>query len=102
MGNSPDTPLPRKRIVVRLLYTILFAIILDVAKMIIQLITLFQFIYLLIAKQYSEPARKFANRLSAYTYRVMRYMTLNDNLRPFPFQEFPPEMEPPVEKASFE
>jgi len=102
MPNLAEPQLSRKRIGVRLLYTILFAVILDVAKMIIQLITVFQFIYLLITRQYSEPARRFANRLSAYTYRVMRYLTLNDNTRPFPFQEFPSEMEAPVEKVSFD
>jgi hypothetical protein len=45
--------------------------------------------------------RKFANQAAAYGYRVMRYLTLNENVRPFPFQDFPQELEPPEEGVVF-
>jgi len=40
--------------------------------------------------------------VAAYGYRVMRYLTLNDNLRPFPFSELPQDMEPPVGEVKFD
>jgi D-alanyl-lipoteichoic acid acyltransferase DltB (MBOAT superfamily) len=101
MNSAPEKVLSRKQVAIRLLYTILYLVILTILKFIIQLITLFQFIYLLIALRYSKPARKFSNRVIAYAYQVMRYLTLNANERPFPFMEFPGELEAPVEEVSF-
>lgn len=102
MNNLPEVPLNRKRIGIRLLYTIFFLIVLQVVKTVISLIALFQFVYLLLALKYSEPARTFSNRLSVYQYQVMRYLTLCDNQRPFPFQEFPGEMEEVAPEVSFD
>jgi hypothetical protein len=101
--NDTSTPLlSRKRIGVRLLYTMLYVIILEILAFIIQLTALFQFIYLFITRKSSEPVRNFANAVSTYAYRVMRYITLNDNQKPFPLGEFPQEMELPEEEVSFE
>lgn len=101
MNEAPETGTTRKEIAIRLLYTILYLVILGVVSLVIQLITLFQFIYLLITLNYSEPARRFSNRVIVYAYRAMRYVTLIENQRPFPFLEFPGEMEPPEPEVSF-
>ena len=74
---------------------ILFIIVLELLKLVVQLIVLFQFVYLLITCKSNEPMRKFGNKAVAYTYRVMRYATLNENTKPFPFTQFPEEIEPP-------
>jgi hypothetical protein len=74
----------------------------EVIKIILQFAVFFQFVYLLITRKYSEPAREFSNRLSTYAYKVMRYATLNDNLRPFPFDVFPQAIEEPVSEVTFE
>ncbi|MBW1991634.1 MAG: DUF4389 domain-containing protein [Deltaproteobacteria bacterium] len=66
------------------------------------LITLFQYVYLFINQRPSEPARNFGNQAAAYGYRVIRYLTLNDNARPFPFREFPQELELPGEEVTFD
>lgn len=97
-----ETSVTRKQIGVRLLYTLLFLIVFEVLKLIIQVAVLFQFVYLLITKGYSKPLRSFSDRLSSYVYRVIRYVTLNENQRPFPFSEFPPEMEQSEEPVRFE
>ena len=65
-------------------------------KMLIVLTTVFQFVYLLITMETCEPIRRLANKLSTFAYRTLRYLTLNENQKPFPFQEFPEELEPPV------
>lgn len=84
---------PRKKIVIRLLYTILFFIIFEILKTIIQVSVLFQYVYLLISKTYSEPVRNFTNKVSVYAYKVLRYVTLSENNKPYPFQDFPQIME---------
>ncbi|UCF00692.1 MAG: hypothetical protein JSV14_09750 [Deltaproteobacteria bacterium] len=36
-----------------------------------------------------------------HAYDLMRYLALNKNQRPFPFNDFPPAMEEPVEEVNF-
>ncbi len=105
MEQSPETvavPVSRTQIAIRLLYTVLFLFVLGILLFLIKLSTVFQYVLLLITLSPSEPVRRFSNQLAAYAYRVMRYLTLNDNERPFPFTEFPQEMEPSVSEVKFE
>ena len=39
--------------------------------------------------------------MATYAYKVIRYLTLTDNIRPFPFSDFPDEMEKVEETVSF-
>jgi hypothetical protein len=55
--------IPRKKIAIRWLYTVLFFIIFEILKTIIQ--------------------------VSVYAYKVLRYVTLNENKKPYPFRDFP-------------
>ena len=95
-------PFSRKKIAVRLLYTILFLIVFEIVKIIIQVSVIFQYIYLLISKTYNDPVRNFSNKVSAYGYRVLRYVTLNENEKPFPFDNFPKEIDLPDTEVFFE
>jgi hypothetical protein len=101
MNDEPQVSLSRKQIAIRLLYTILYAAIFEVVKTIILLITVFEYFFLLITLRHNEPARTFANQVATYGYRLMRYLTLNENQRPFPFSEFPGEIELPDEEVTF-
>ncbi|WP_285906678.1 DUF4389 domain-containing protein [Pseudodesulfovibrio pelocollis] len=93
----------RGDILKRLLVTLACLIFLEVTGLLIQIATLFQFVYLLVAKRHSEPLRRFCNALSGYAYRLMRYTTLNDNDRPFPFSRFPDDdaWEKPARQVTF-
>lgn len=91
----------RKAIAIRFLYTLLFMAILEVVKLLIQLTVLFQYVYLFVTRTHSQPAVRFANRLAVYVYRMVRYMGLNEQQRPFPFRDFPEEMEPPEASPPF-
>ena len=93
---------PRKKIFVRLLYTVFFFIIFEILKTIIQVSVLFQYVYLLISKTYSEPVRNFTNKVSIYAYKVLRYVALNENEKPYPFNDFPQEIEKPEGEVFFE
>ncbi len=102
MNETSELAITRKSILLRCLYTVVYLIAFEIITTIIQVTVLFQYLYLFIAKRYSNPVRNFSNRISSYGYQMLRYISLNDNLRPFPFGEFPPEMEVPVEKVKFE
>ncbi|MBT9438176.1 MAG: DUF4389 domain-containing protein [Desulfobacterales bacterium] len=94
--------LSRKKIGIRLLYTVFFLIVFEILKIIVQVTVLFQYVYLFITKTYSNPVRRFSNKVSFYAYRVMRYVTLNENTLPFPFADFPEETDAPESEVRFE
>jgi hypothetical protein len=100
-GELPGT-VSRKQVAIRLLYTLLYVAIFEVVKTIVLLITIFEYFFLLVTLRHNEPARTFANKVATYGYRLMRYVTLNENQRPFPFSEFPGEIELPDEEVRFE
>lgn len=102
MPDDPQESVSRKQVAIRLLYTLLYVAIFEVVKTIILLTTVFEYFFLFITLHHNEPARTFANRVAAYGYRLMRYLTLNDNQRPFPFSDFPVEIEPPDQEVRFD
>jgi hypothetical protein len=101
MNDEPKTAVTRQQIAVRLLITLLFLPINGLVNATIVLTTLFQYVYLLITLQQSEPVRAFANKVIGFGYHVWRFISLNDNRRPFPFTELPGEMEAPAENVIF-
>jgi hypothetical protein len=102
MHDESQVATSRQRVAIRLLYTLLYVAIFEVVKTIILLITLFEYFLLLVTLRHNEPARSFANQVAAYGYRVMRYLTLNDHQRPFPFSDFPAAIDPPDEAVRFD
>jgi len=101
MEKIESTQPTRMEIGIRLLYTLLYLVVFEILKIVVQVTVVFQFIYLLITRNHSEPLRRFSNKVATYTYQIIRYMTLGDNRRPFPFKDFPAEMEGLVEDIRF-
>ena len=66
MNDIQETTVNRKNIGIRFLYALLFVIVLEILKTIIQLTILFQFIYLFISKNYSNRVREFSNKIATY------------------------------------
>ena len=102
MHDASQVAASRQQVAIRLLYTLLYVAIFEVVKTIILLITLFEYFLLLVTLRHNEPARSFANQVATYGYRVMRYLTLNDNRRPFPFSDFPAAIELPDQEVRFD
>lgn len=102
MDELSEGGISRGKIGIRLIFTLLFLVILSVMHFVIQMIALIQYVVLLITRSYSEPLRTFSNKAAVYVYRLIRYITLNDNIRPFPFTDFPGEIDSPEDTASFD
>ncbi len=102
MDELSQGGIPRGKIAIRLIFAIICLVILSVMNFVIQMITVIQFVILFITRSYSEPLRSFSNKAAAYVYRLIRYTTLNDNTRPFPFTDFPHEIESPEDPARFD
>ncbi len=93
-----ETQIERKDTLIRILLSLLFVVIIIwIVETILGLIILFQLAYALITKQPpGERVRHFANRTLGYLYRILRYLTYNEIEPPFPFSDFPSEVEPPA------
>jgi hypothetical protein len=102
MNDQPKPAVSRQQIALRLLITILFLPINGIINATIVLTTLFQYVYLFVTLQHSEPVRAFANKVIGYGYHVWRFISLNENRRPFPFSELPGEMEASEGEVSFQ
>ena len=102
-GENTQKPVASgKQIGIRLLYTILFLFILGIVVIIAKVVVAFQFIYLFSTGKANNSVREFSNKISTYGYRVLRYITLNENRRPFPFTDFTRELEPSEEQITFD
>lgn len=101
MDNLEEIKTPRIQIVFRLLLTILYLVIFEVLKVTVQVTVLCQYVYLLITQKHNEPLRGFSNKVATYAYKILRYVTLNSSYRPFPFNDFPAEMEKAEEPVVF-
>jgi len=102
MENVEVPAVSRSKIGMRLLYTLLFLIVFEILKTVVQVIALFQYIILFITKAPNASLRNVSNKIASYAYRVLRYVTLLENQRPYPFAKFPEELHPAEEETTFE
>jgi hypothetical protein len=79
---------------VRILYAIVFSVIANIAQGVLTVIVLFQLGFALVTQREPGPEiRRFANQTISFLVRIGRYLTYNDKTPPFPFREFPPELD---------
>ncbi len=80
---------------IRILLTLLFAVIWGVLESVLGVVVLFSIAWALISRQAPpERLREVSNSLVAYSYRIWRYLTYAEAQVPFPFSEFPEPVEP--------
>jgi hypothetical protein len=80
---------------VRILLTLLYLVIGRVIETVLLVLIVFGLLYALILKEPpGERVRAFANRTASYFYRILRFLTYNEHDAPFPFSDFPREVEP--------
>lgn len=84
----------RTDVLIRLVYSIVFAAIVGLLDTLMAVIVVFQLLFSLITETLpSARLQRFANKLIAYYYQVFRYLTHNDSVIPFPFSDLPEPLE---------
>ena len=83
----------------RIIYMVLFAIILYLSMMVVWLVVLVQLLFALITGKPNQDIADVAADLSQYVYRVVAFLTYTSERRPFPFNDwksnaFQPEVRP--------
>jgi len=81
--------LTRRDIWIRALFMVFFAIAYSLAKAVVVLLVLFQFVTILFTGQPNQNALKLGNTLSTYVYQILWFQTFNTESRPFPFSDWP-------------
>ena len=88
--DTDNMEISRSKTGVRILYTILFLIILGLLRALTALVVLFEVLFALVTKQApSERVTRFAHQVVWYSYVIGRYITYNQEELPFPFADFP-------------
>jgi hypothetical protein len=95
---TDNTQITRKETVIRILLTLLFVVIVArVIEVMLAVVILFEVVYALMTRRPpGERVKRFANRTLSYLYRITRFLTYNEAAPPFPFADFPSEVEPPA------
>ena len=94
-SSATTADVPRGETGIRILLTILFALVASVLRTVVAVIVIFELLWALITGTApNSRTREFANRVIAYYYRVLRYLTYNEDEVPFPFSPFPASIEP--------
>jgi len=71
------------------LFMVVFAIISGVAKLVVTLVAVFQFITVLFKGQTNEAVIPLGQNLSTYLYQITLFLTFKTDEMPFPFIPFP-------------
>jgi hypothetical protein len=79
---------------------LLFGFIAGFVRFIITMISLFQFISLLFTEKPNFPLMKFGQNLNIYLYQINQFLTINSEIYPFPFADWPST--PPEENTDIE
>ena len=91
MEDDMKQRLTRRDVWVRALYMIFFVIAYTVAEVVLGIVTLVQFVFVLVTGNANENLLRLGNNLSAYVYQVFRFLTFNSETQAFPFSEWPDE-----------
>lgn len=82
----------------RLLYMIVFVLLSFVARMVIWVVAVLQFLLVLITGGGNPNLRDLGQGTSKWTYQAFLFLTFNIDEKPFPFSDWP-EIEPEVKAA---
>lgn len=58
-------------------------------RLAITLIAIFQFLSLLFSEKPNQPLVKFGQNLNTYQYQINQFLTVNSEMYPFPFADWP-------------
>ncbi len=73
----------------RLLFMIMFALLLQVALAVMWVLVGVQFLFALISGSDNRNLRKFGDSLSQFIFETIQFLTYNSEDKPFPFSDWP-------------
>lgn len=92
--TQPNKTLERESIVLRMLWMVIFALIWQVAEIVLGVLVLLQLGYRLIYGSPNAGMQGFGDSLSQYLRQIGRFGTFNSEQKPWPFADWPTPLAP--------
>lgn len=73
----------------RLVFMLLFAVLLQVASVLMWVLVGLQFLFSLITGNDNPQLRKLGYSVSTFVYQALQFLTYNSDEKPFPFSDWP-------------
>jgi nitrogen fixation-related uncharacterized protein len=73
----------------RFLFMVLFAVLLQVASLVMWALVAVQFLWALISGSDNDQLRRFGHSLATFIFDSLQFLTYNTERKPFPFSEWP-------------
>ena len=89
MNDESLKPYKDKSVWLRGLYMLIFMFLIGVAKFVVFVVIVFQFITVLFTSKTNANLVAFGQSLSTYQYQIMMFLTYNNENHPFPMGEWP-------------
>ena len=89
MGEKLVEKLTDKNKWLRGLYMLLFALIYNIAEILVAAVAAFQFVASLFTGKTNEQLIAFGQRLSIFIYQIIQFLTFNSEEKPYPFSPWP-------------
>ena len=89
MNTSVKSNITRRGTWLRALYMVLFAVIYNVAEIVLVAVVLLQFLLVLLLGESNQRLLAFGKGLSTYVYQIFLFLTYNSEEMPFPFNPWP-------------
>ncbi|MFV8781970.1 DUF4389 domain-containing protein [Microbulbifer sp. SA54] len=74
---------------VRLVYMVLFAVLLEIAGFVMLAVVIAQFLFNIITGAANDNLRRLGDQLATYIYQTLQFLIYNTEEKPFPFAEWP-------------
>ena len=90
-GDSQQQPLSVKENLktrstwLRLFFMFVVILLYSVSRLVVSVVVLLQFFWVLFTRETNKPLDVFGQSLATYTYQIIRYLTVNTEERPCPF-----------------
>ena len=78
----------------RLIYMVLFAVLLEIAGFVMLAVVIAQFLFAIVSGNANDNLRRLGDQIASYIYQTLQFLIYNSEEKPFPFSEWPePEEE---------
>jgi hypothetical protein len=94
MEQQTKTYLLNSETWIRLLYMIVFGLLSILARMVVWIVAVLQFLLVLITGAENKNLRDLGQGASKWTYQAFLFLTFNSDDKPFPFSDWPEIEEP--------
>ena len=89
MSSQIKANLTDKGTWLRLLVMLLFAVIFNVAELVVAVVVIVQFLFKLLTGQANARLRDLGHRLAVYLRQIIEFLTYHSEDKPYPFGEWP-------------